>query len=558
LLGADVNKLFILFFIIISHITFAQCINFKINKSKTTFSRQALNNLKKIKPQLINNANEPSSIIKKVNDNLLNFAKNQGFFTAKIHTSIQQENCKIIKIHIKKNKVTKFNKISLTCDTNCTFLKQELSNLPIQKNKPFSSNDYNYSLNTLISTAKKAGYLNIEYWQSKIIIDPKKAIADVYFHFTLNKKHTIDKIITNNPKIINSKLLYNIINYYPNRPYSKIWLEQAKVNLLNSGYFNSVNLAQINKKNTSSSIKIDVDPINTATKILGIGYDTDTKLRALFGLKIPNLNTAGHKAQITSIIGVNESNANFKYIIPGKNPNKETWSFISHYENYLNLRFTSTKFWANNISYKYLSDKDMQAISINSRIEKEQEVANNKTVHAIYPEIQGYKTFDNVHNIFLRFRWMFRSGVSQTNNYNHFTQYLIGARSIIPLSDNQSILLTLNHGKTFTQNLNNIPISLQFVAGGGQSVRGYLFNELGPGKNLTNINYEYLFKINDPWHLGVFADTAKIASTWGNKWYQGIGVSFSFQSNIASVGLSIAKAISLPNKPIRIQLAVTA
>lgn len=554
------NKIFLILILFSSQLVLAQCIKFKINNPNTAFSKQALNNLKKIKPQINNNLSNQTVLKKLINKNITNFTQTQGFFNAEISNSIFKSICTNININIKKNTVTKYNKIKLICNESCDFLRKTIKKLPIKKHVEFSSASYKSSLNLLTSIAREHGFRDVAYWKSKIIIDSKKNIADVYFNLNLNKKHTISKIIINNPNIIKKQLLYKIINYYPNRPISNNWLEKARVNLLNSGYFNSAHLIALTPNKPSTAVKINITPTSYATKIFGLGYDTDTKFRTLLGIKIPKINKLGHKSQLTSIIGMNESNANFRYIVPGKNPNNQTWSFISHYENYLNLRFTSTKFWANSLNYKYSSDETNNTISINSRIEKEQEGLFNKTIHAIYPEAQGFKTFNNYrfNKIFLRLRWILRSGISQTIQYNHFTQYLVGFRSTIPLTTKNKLILTLNHGKTFTNDLNNIPISLQFVTGGGQSVRGYLFNELGPGKNLTNINYEYIFKIKDPWNIGFFVDTAKINATWGNKWYKGIGINFSVQTTLVSVGLSFARAISLPNRPFRLQLAVTA
>ena len=111
------------------------------------------------------------------------------------------------------------------------------------------------------------------------------------------------------------------------------------------------------------------------------------------------------------------------------------------------------------------------------------------------------------------------------------------------LSNNGKVIVQANLGTTLTDDLNEVPKSLRFFAGGANSVRGYGFESLGEknadgevigGKHLLTSSVEYEHPLVDKWSAAAFVDagnafddtsklTMKVGAGFGVRWKSPLG-----------------------------------
>src|SRR5262249_12608744 len=106
-----------------------------------------------------------------------------------------------------------------------------------------------------------------------------------------------------------------------------------------------------------------------------------------------------------------------------------------------------------------------------------------KSDHPLNPNV-GYA-------IHLNIRGATKALVSNTD----FLQVELQTKLLLPLSSVNRLVLKGQLGYTFISDINELPISLQFYTGGAQTVRGYQFQEIGPGRNLLMASAEFQQKI---------------------------------------------------------------
>jgi Outer membrane protein len=128
-------------------------------------------------------------------------------------------------------------------------------------------------------------------------------------------------------------------------------------------------------------------------------------------------------------------------------------------------------------------------------------------------------------------------------------------------------------GVTSVGNIDNIPLSLQFFAGGSDSIRGYAYEELGPGRYLITSSLELQHQVIPKWYGAAFVDTGNAVNSFTNPQKDvvgpkqpnivlsdilktSVGVGVVWVSPVGPMELTFAKPVTDPGKAIRIQFTM--
>ena len=138
-----------------------------------------------------------------------------------------------------------------------------------------------------------------------------------------------------------------------------------------------------------------------------------------------------------------------------------------------------------------------------------------------------------------------------------FFQALLNAKHIHTFKPTHTrLVLRGDLGYTAINNINDLPFSLQYFAGGAQSVRGYGYNSLGPGRNLVVGSVELQQKVYGHWYATAFLDAGNVSNRFFPKLKKGAGVGVMWQSPIGAIELTAGRALDLRGKPWRIQFSM--
>ena len=119
---------------------------------------------------------------------------------------------------------------------------------------------------------------------------------------------------------------------------------------------------------------------------------------------------------------------------------------------------------------------------------------------------------------------------------------------IFPLGKGR-VINRVDVGLTNSGSLEDLPKSLRFFAGGGNSVRGYDFESIGEmnssgavigGKHLLAGSVEYEYPIYESWGVATFIDAGDAFNSWGDMDLKyGIGIGARYRSPIGPVRVDI-------------------
>ena len=100
---------------------------------------------------------------------------------------------------------------------------------------------------------------------------------------------------------------------------------------------------------------------------------------------------------------------------------------------------------------------------------------------------------------------------------------------------------------------------MRFTAGGTQSVRGYSYQSLGPGKYLLTNSIEYQRRIKGNWFAGIFHDMGNAFNTLKHaNLQQSVGVGIIWQSPIGTMELDLAQSTTQSHKKPMVQFSIGA
>ena len=449
--------------------------------------------------------------------------------------------------------------------------------LPIKVGDQFNSDTYEKLKTTLKDIAAEQGFLGSKFLENEIRIDLKTNRAFITLHFDTGPQYYFGDVIFSKSPLADT-FLQRFVKFNPGEPYSSSGLLQLQKELNNTIYFNSVSIHPQESEHEGLYVPIEVylDPRKARQYDLGIGVGTDTGVRGTATMVWRHLTETGHYLR-TSLQGSQiDSNAELRYVIPGKDPVTEQYYFGASvlHEQPNDNRGETQKLTVGRIDHPHGWKR---AITLNYQwdyysirhlpYEKTRlllptiNLSKTRVDDLLFPQ-KGYKITLNL------------NGASRVlASDSSFAQGEVVANLIANPFTESRLLLRGDIGYTAVNDLNKVPLSLQFFAGGAQSVRGYTYQELGPGRYLLTSSVELQYPVKGKWYLATFVDAGNAVNSLSNpkqkalgrphsninlnellKYSAGLGVMYA--SPVGPIEVTLAKPLSDPGKPIRLQFTM--
>jgi len=427
-----------------------------------------------------------------------------------------------------------------------------------------------------IDIAATEGYILAKIEKSEIHVDTEKNIASIFLHCDTGPRYYFGPItFSKNP--LKDDLLKKFLTYKEGEFYSTIKVHNSQDNLNNSNLFSQVTIEPEYQQiqDLKVPITVHITPRKSQQYSFGLGYGTDTGTRGLFGFELYNFAPNGQ--HINGLIkassnGLKDTKGTLEmhYIIPGKNPITDQYD-IGIASNIKELDFGRSTLVKGGFGYttSVFSWQQIARLDVLHEWWRFDNEPRNQTT-MLLPNIMWMKKKVNTPiNPTAGYRInLLAHGTSKyiASNLN-FLQTDLDAKFMYPIIKKGPILILRgNIGYTFIsdKDSNSLPLSFWFTAGGFSSIRGYSYEQIGPGKELTVANIELQQKlfINDLYG-SIFYDLGNAANDIftihsDNPFYkhQGVGIGLNYLSPIGTIRLSYAKAIDRPGAPGRIQFSI--
>jgi len=356
--------------------------------------------------------------------------------------------------------------------------------------------------------------------------------------------------------------LHRFLKIKPGEPYSTEKLLTLQENLTQSSFFDNVSVNP--KMNDASDHKIPIDIVLTPSKSqrysFGVGYGTYTELRTSTGLTFRHLTPTGHHATILLNTSKVQTGITAQYIIPASHPLTDQYVIGAQKQRQKPNDGTSD-FQNMSLAYQFGRGNWKYQLKTTYQQEKYQITDDDPFVrsHVMMPGITvTYSQSDHVINpskgykITLDVRGADQNALSDAT----FVQTLLAARTLYPINKDNRLIVRGTLGVTNIDDLDNLPLSLRYFAGGTTNMRGFTYQAIGPGRYLKLFSTEIQHRLVGDLFGSVFMDTGTAANELGHSMDKSVGPSLVYLSPVGSIQLSYAKALTKDGKPWRLEFNI--
>lgn len=503
-------------------------------------------------------------IINDSKDNIRKSMEVYGFFSPKIKLTYKMVNQDtFISYDIHKGQQVIVGGLDVSIPDHIikkAHIKKEVKALYNLNNKPYDGIALGHIKDNILDQIREHGYPFAEFNEASMtFINPIKIVLK--FRLNLNKYYTFGDIIIKNAKHLNASFIKNYAEFKPGDDYDAVLLGKFQKDLISSGFFDQVNVHPVNWRSQEQSVPIIVNVIdaNPLLRSYAIGYDDKYHIGGSVGYQIKPFNPWGHSLEFFLRLATNNYiQLKTNYIVPSKRPLERTYLFSSQI---ITQNLSAGEAESGLITFAIQQKFKDWLIIPGFNVFVEHSMPNNDsnyTTALLYPQLNLiYKTVKP-------YGWLnrFMFGASTMATSEDFlsgismTRITLKSEAVFPVMESIDFQLRGGFGALSSSQLDDVPLSLKFYAGGPDSIRGYSYNEFGPGKYEKNLSYELQYSLSDLVKPFVFIDQGNASDKWDDKMKSSVGLGIMLNFKIVGLKFSLARGLDEGADPYKFQFAV--
>ncbi len=413
----------------------------------------------------------------------------------------------------------------------------------------FTLSKYEDGKTALLSNAANFGYFNAKIAVSHMYVDVASNTVKIKILLDTGIRYRFGPTDYNkNP--FNKKFLQKYVAYKQGEYYTIQKVQKTQNNFSYGDYFDQIVVTPEVKNSvngvTPMHVQFKMRPQRVYT--FGLGYNTDTQINALAGFKYRWVNSWGHyfnaRAQ-GSFVNYTLATA---YNIPWPNPMKDLFTLRGALGK-LDISRGNSNSYILSVLYKHIYTRWQHTISFNYLNERYNMYELPRTrARLFYPDarLSYFSTKNHINpDTGIRFTADLSGTPSALSSTSGFSRVTLGSKAVVSFLKYEQIVGRLEYGRIYINDINNLPLSLQFLIGGSQTVRGYSYQSIGPGRNMLYGTVEYRQRVWNELYIAGFYDFGNVTD---NRIFGGMqesaGPSILYRSPIGVIQISIPWRLS--------------
>ena len=400
---------------------------------------------------------------------------------------------------------------------------------PYEQNDVLNHRFYDEFKTRLTETADTLGYLDAVYEQKSVKVDPLSYEASVNLVLNTGPRYTFGDV-TIEQNILSDDLVRRFISITPGSAFSTDKVIRQQQAFQRSGYYSVVDIDVNIKgaKNQQIPVNITLLPAKRNKIKYTVGYGTDTGPRVKAELNRRWTGPKGRKLDASAQWAQNLSRVTAELTEPRENPDQDTLKYLIDwtYDTANDVESQAFRFGA---EYKRKVDSGWeQALFVNTLLDRTKS-AGSGTDDSVLTLIGGKLAKTSIKNegaeaatTGWRVSAKAQGAVENLLSDQNVAQISGSGKFIFPVGKGR-LINRLDVGLTSAGDLEDLPKSLRFFAGGGNSVRGYDFESIGEvnssgsvigGKHMLAGSVEYEYPIYEGWGVATFVDAGDAFNNW--------------------------------------------
>lgn len=499
-----------------------------------------------------------------------------GYYNAKfaVHEDKSSDDVLAMVLTVELNEPVKINSLDLTISGDAG-RDSAFENLDetrqLKIGKIFNHGHYENLKAKLAGLAQSRGYFDAEFQHSGVVVDPSRNSAEIKIDFAAGVRYTLGEVrFTDSP--LGPTTLNHWVTFEPGTPYASRHIAALTNNLLDSGYFSQVRVIPEHDKSSDYEIPVRVEtetsPDNRVN--FGIGFATDTGPRGRIGWDKPLINERGHSFSSELTASSFRQSISARYQIPANSAPRTNFYAIEAGALREKVDDRIDRFLTTSLQHVSLTSNGWQRTDSIRWEDHRFTISDRNQETRLYLPGVGWSRTQRRGGIFPEWgnRYSFRlQGASRDLGSDvDIAKVVTSGKWLRSLADTDHYLLfRADLGALSTNDLNRIPPSHRFFAGGDQSIRGFSYQSLGPedadgdvigGRYLAVASAEIVFGITEKWGWALFTDTGGAFNDTSEPTHTGVGTGVRWRSPIGPLRIDLAVGVSDDDDPIRLHLSI--
>ncbi|OEE68647.1 outer membrane protein assembly factor [Vibrio splendidus] len=423
---------------------------------------------------------------------------------------------------------------------------------------PLSHLEYDKTKQAIFSLAKRKGYFDGKFIESRIEVIPSDNIANIHLHFCSGPRYKFGSVSVPQNGVEPIRI-ERIPTFKQGDDFDTIKLGQLQSDLSDTLWFRSVVVhSEFNHLDNSLEVPIEIiaEPSSRDIVQVGGGYSTDLGFRASLNWLKPWYNRRGHSFETQTYLSEQEQSLQLGYKIPTK---KVTTDYFGIQFESKRIDHRDTKSFSNDLKFEryWRLDSDWQStIYVKYLHEQYRQASEEEQSQLFLPGISFSQVDRKNDQLELNHRHIYSIEYSDPSLLSDSRLLRLEGNSVVSwdISDEQKLHFRSNVGINIAKSLSDVPSSLRYFAGGDGNLRGYGYESISPrdeNGELTGARYmltagiEYQHQVYRSIWLGAFLDAGD-AFDQQAYWKRGTGVSLIWNSQLMPVKLDFAYGLDAP------------
>lgn len=420
---------------------------------------------------------------------------------------------------------------------------------------------YEQTKKELTQLLARFGYMDARIDSSEVKLNLQKHRADVSLIAVSGERYRFGSVQFEQEGL-DEGLLQRLMPFESGELYDNEKVTLFRKELALSGYFDDTQVL-IKKQD---NFKVDVLALLKVKEAhyldVGLGYSTDSGPRAKLGWRWPVAGSFGGSLTSTAEISSPKKEVGVNYRIPLVKPLTQSLDFETGWQDKtventrtilttLGVAFNNRR--KTNWQHRYAINIDHERnssdfVDDNGDSDTSQTESFFLVPSASWARSESNEERDPDSGYYLRF------GVQGSHpalgSDTEFLRGTFGVRWLTKVFSPKAIFVArLDLGAIAAADIEQVPFSRRFFAGGDQSIRGYEYESLATrdddgnligGKYLTVGGLELNYRIFDEWRTGVFFDTGRAFTSTKEPFYSSVGPSARWISPVGQIRLDLA------------------
>ncbi len=428
-----------------------------------------------------------------------------------------------------------------------------LQGLPLPEGAPLNHGEYEAIKDQLRQFAVEQGYLDFAFTRQELRVYPKDAVADIHLEADFGARYRFGELSFSG-QTLDEDFVRRLAKVREGEPFGTFSVTAIDRHLSESGYFRQVEVRPRRSDAEDGRVPVDIllQPALRHAWRAGIGFATDTGPRASLRYDNRYVNHRGHRFESALSVSPALSGLSGNYVVPGEDPHRDSFSFgarLEHEDTDSTLSDSAVLALRHTIrSESHLQTRFLELLHEHSTVADEKTTATLLMPGIMFD--QGYSDNPLLTRRGYRVRLELRAAHDKLLSTATLLQLRGHAKGMYRFGDAGRVTARVDAGASLLADIDDLPASLRFFAGGDNSVRGYAYKSLGPldadgevrgGKHLLTGSIEYEHPVaGDEWWVAAFLDAGNAFDTDEVQMRTGYGLGVRWYSPVGRVRLDLA------------------